>query len=130
MSHSPEKLDINIEGMLEKLLGDQELAYLILSHFRTQMSEDMSMMVSHIASSDFDATFERAHALKGAAAIAGAELIYENLVELQKVLREENAEASSSLLNELKLKSESFLLSLHSIKEFTDLYGNEENISS
>lgn len=129
MSPSHGKLDINLTNVFEKLLGDQELGYLVLFHFREQLKEEISLMGDLIVGEDFDQMFERAHALKGAAAIAGAELIYDLLAEIQGASRKCDINLCNTLLDELKIKAEIFLSCLNNIQGFVSKYGNEENIS-
>lgn len=130
MSQADSGLDINLESVFEKLLNDEELAYLVLYHFRVQIREELPIIEACLGKEDFYSLFERAHALKGSAAIAGAELMYSNLASLQEACRERDAILVRDLVVELQTKAGKYISCLNEIEGFISKYGNEENLSS
>lgn len=117
------KLDINLESVFERLLGDQEMAYLVLFHFQNQIREELELMQGYMGEGDFHNLFERAHALKGSASIAGAEKMYEDLVGIQAGSKAENLELCMKHYNELRSNSLEFLSQLGKIEKYKELYG-------
>lgn len=119
MCLSVNKVDINIQDVFEKMLGNQQLVMFVLKEFRTQLEQDLDIILNGIHQEDFDLLFEKSHALKGSAAIAGAELVHETLREMQIESEKKNLPGTLALFEELRTRSSAFIRCASEIEELS-----------
>ncbi len=96
------------EALLERLMGDQELAMAILSGFIQETPRQINALRSALSQGDAQAVRRWAHTIKGAAGNVGAMLLREKALCLEEQAKAGALERASELLEELESTWESF----------------------
>lgn len=101
---------IDLQSMFERFNKNQQLVELVLKKFRSQLLSDVEALDEIVKSRDAKQLFERAHALKGAAAAVGATQIREVALVLEEAGKNETFDESESRLGELRARADACLL--------------------
>jgi len=90
------------EAMLARLMGDRELARVIVSGYLEEIPEELEALQRFLAAGDAPAAQRSAHSIKGASANVGGEAIRAAAYEAEKAARAGNLEAVAGLVPELE----------------------------
>jgi len=96
------------EALLERLMGDQELATVILSGFIQETPRQIHALRSALSQGDAQAVCRWAHTIKGAAGNVGAMLLREKALCLEEKAKAGALERAHELLKELESSWERF----------------------
>jgi len=84
---SSDSLIFDRESMLSRLMGDQELAKIILQGFLGDIPAQIEILKAHSQKGDFQVVCRQAHTIKGAAANVGGEKLREAAHKLENLSR-------------------------------------------
>jgi two-component system sensor histidine kinase/response regulator len=87
--------------LLERLGGNEELAYRIVTRFLAETPAQLSALSATIQRGDAVATMHAAHSIKGAAANVGAQRAQEFTRELERLGKAANLEGAERIFNDL-----------------------------
>jgi len=91
----------NRAGMLERLMGDEELANELIEPFLADMRRQIEVLRSYLESGDAAGAERQAHTIKGAAANMGGQALRALAFELEKAGKIGDMESMKTRLNEL-----------------------------
>ncbi len=119
-----DRLNLNFENLIERM-GDSEISYLVLFHFRNQLEEDLIKIQELIESNDFDELYESFHGLKGAAGATAAENIFDIMVKMEESCKSKNMTEIKILNQQLNTFANNFLKELNLVDGFVEIYGKK-----
>ncbi|SDB36748.1 HPt (histidine-containing phosphotransfer) domain-containing protein [Desulfonatronum thiosulfatophilum] len=90
------------EGLLRRLMGDEEMVFSIMDMFLKTAAERISELNTRFEKNDMPAIWNEAHAIKGSALNAGFSAIAEVGVRLEQAAKEQDVAHISNLLIELE----------------------------
>jgi signal transduction histidine kinase/CheY-like chemotaxis protein/HPt (histidine-containing phosphotransfer) domain-containing protein len=93
---------IDLQGLHARYCQNEKLVKMVLDRFEQQLEGDVVLIGNAINKDDATELFQRAHALKGAAAAAGAEKVREAALLLETVGKEKNLSEAHKLFDSLK----------------------------
>jgi HPt (histidine-containing phosphotransfer) domain-containing protein len=88
-------------SMIERLMGDEELAETILQGFLADIPLQIGALREYLKAKDAAGAAHHAHTIKGAAANVGAETLRAVAFEIEKAARAGDLETVNTLSNEL-----------------------------
>jgi len=100
--NNPEPTIWNWEAMLERLLGDEELADAVLQGFVPDILQQIKLLREIVERGDTHATERQAHTIKGALANVGADAARDVALALENAARAEDMATVATLLIELE----------------------------
>ena len=100
--HDDVRQHININGLLERCMGDAQFAARILTKFAERALDDVEGIAASISHGDADQTAKKAHALKGAAANLCAEQVRLLASQLETAGRDGDVSNVSTVISQLK----------------------------
>lgn len=103
--------------LLERCLGNVELAERILLRFRVGLEESLLQLQALVAAADLTGVSRRAHRLRGEAANVGAQRISEQASWLEQVAAEGSHEATRAAIAKVISASQEFRERIHSLAD-------------
>ena len=100
-TEEPKKV-LNTEALLERCLGNLELAERLTAKFLDQMDETLGQIEDRVHVEDAEGTARLAHTLKGSAASLSAEALREVLARLEAAARTENLHEAAACLTQAR----------------------------
>ncbi len=94
--------------LLERLMGDEELARTILDGFLVDIPRQTQALRSFLEAGDAPGAERQAHTIKGASATVGGEALREAAFEMEQAARTGDLEAVWALLEKLETRFEEF----------------------
>lgn len=107
---------INAEALLENCLGSMAFALSLLAELELSGSQYVNLISKHANSSNWKATSESAHTLKGAAGIIGAESLRSLATQIEVAVEVGDVERIASLVNTLGEEMERCLAQIPTIR--------------
>jgi len=101
-----ERVVFDKKGMLDRLMGDLDLARVVLTGFLTDIPHRIGELAGMLESGDAPACERQAHNIKGAAANVGGEALSETARQMEKAGRAGDLEAVKALVPELEARLE------------------------
>jgi PAS domain S-box-containing protein len=101
-SKATERTVWNRTAMLERLMGDEDLARAIMEGFLTDIPRQIEALVELLENGDVPGAVRQAHTIKGAAANMGAEALREVAVETEKAATAKDLRAAEADVQELE----------------------------
>ncbi len=96
------------QGLLARLMGDQELARKIIKTFISDFSKQLEMLKRYLEARDISGAQRQAHTLKGAAANVGAEKIRAIATTMENMAKAGDLEGMKKYLNHLAVSFDEF----------------------
>lgn len=94
--------------MLERLMGDEDLARTILDGFLADIPRQIQALKACLDGDDAPGTARQAHTIKGASATVGGEALREAAFEMEKAARSGDLDAVRALMQLLEARFEEF----------------------
>lgn len=93
---------INIEALMSRCMNKRPFASMLLGELETSGMQQVDTILLHFSAKDPLAAAETAHALKGAAAIVGAELLRQTAAEIEAIGRDGQLAPLEDLIPQLR----------------------------
>lgn len=93
---------INVDELLERCMGNAQIALLLLDKFEAQLASDLSALTSQLGAGDTQQLARTAHALKGAAAAIAAGAVRDAAAEIDRLARTGEPQAIEGELGGLR----------------------------
>ena len=106
---------IDTKRGLSRMAGNCDTYSRMLMQFAESRADSIKSIISDIENKDFEKACNAIHALKGVSGNLGIMEVYENMVELEKAVKDQNEEVTESLLEK---GAQSITLAVESIKDF------------
>ena len=90
------------QGMLERLLGDEDLARIIQDGFIEDISQQIQAIRSFLDAGDMPAVDRQSHTIKGASANVGAERLRHVAFQMEKSAKDQDMAAVKTFIGELQ----------------------------
>jgi CheY-like chemotaxis protein/HPt (histidine-containing phosphotransfer) domain-containing protein len=101
-SHLVDRQIFDEADLLERLMGDKDLAHILISGFLDDMSKNIKFLQESIKVKDYSTAQRIAHTIKGAAGNIGAPSLREAAHEVEKTAKNGDAKMVRELLENLK----------------------------
>lgn len=101
MTNVPDVPHFDEDDLMERLMGNRELAKRVARTFMDSMPLQLAALAGAIQSSDAQATRHAAHSIKGAAANVSGKAVQDVAAQLEKLGEAGKLEAASGLLRQL-----------------------------
>ena len=99
----------NLNGAIERLIGDEELLKRLLIMFMDEFPRRLAELVQATEDHNFADLHAQAHSLKGVTGNLGAEKIHQLAARLEKISNDENATACAALIADIRVAGEEFI---------------------
>ena len=99
----------NLNGAIERLIGDEELLKRLLIMFMDEFPRRLAELVQATEDHNFADLHAQAHSLKGVTGNLGAEKIHQLAARLEKISNDENDTACAALIADIRLAGEEFI---------------------
>jgi CheY-like chemotaxis protein/HPt (histidine-containing phosphotransfer) domain-containing protein len=93
-------------GMLDRLMGDQELAQLLIKGYIEDIPRQMQALKASLDTEDFESAGRKAHSIKGASANVGGEALRSVAKDIEKACATGDIAAAKEALPELEAQFE------------------------
>jgi signal transduction histidine kinase/CheY-like chemotaxis protein/HPt (histidine-containing phosphotransfer) domain-containing protein len=101
-SHMVGRQILDEADLLERLMGDKDLAHILISGFLEDMPKQITSLVESVTMEDYSTAQRIAHTVKGAAGNIGAPSLKEAAYEVEKAAQNGDAEMVRKLLMKLE----------------------------
>jgi CheY-like chemotaxis protein/HPt (histidine-containing phosphotransfer) domain-containing protein len=92
----------DMEGVLERLMGDQDLAWAVIDGFLVDNRSQMQELQSFLSNRDVDGSRRQAHSIKGAAATVGAERLRTTAFAMEQAAQAGDLRTVETAMGELE----------------------------
>jgi CheY-like chemotaxis protein len=96
---------IDVGALLERCMGNAEIAVMFLDEFEKQLATDLQSIESSIPANDVEAVARTAHGLKGASAVAAASSLHAASLALEASSKAGELLAMASDFDQLKMEA-------------------------